>query len=261
MESSVQNWQTIEVDVKRGIATIQINRAEQNNSLNTILIREMITCFDHYEADHSIKLIIIKGNPTHFCTGLDFQAIANQTDDALSSTDDPDLYYELLKKISLCSKIVIAAVEGKVNAGGIGIVAACDLVFAGENASFGLSEALFGLLPACVMPFLIQRIGFQKAKWLTLITQAISVEKATQIGLVDESTTDLDNLLRITSLRLLKLENDTVGELKNYMSKLWIINDETQRLAVEKINQLLYSDKVQTNIYNFVHYNKFPWEK
>lgn len=261
MEMSFQVFKTIQIEEKRGIVSIELSRSENNNSINNTLIQEITLCINQIEKNNEIKIVVLKGNQSTFCTGMDFKAIANHTDEAMTGEDDPVAYYELLKMISLSSKIFIAAVEGKVNAGGIGIVAACDFVLAGENATFGLSEALFGLLPACVLPFLIQRVGFQKAKWLTLITYPINVEKATLMGMVDEYSSDLENLLRITSLRLLKLENETVSNLKNYMSKLWIINDETQEIAVQKIKGLLQSDKVQTNIYNFVHYNKFPWER
>ncbi len=261
MGVNVQVFKAIQVDEKRGIASIQFSRAENNNSLNNTLIQEINVCIDQFEEDDEIKIIVLKGNTSTFCTGMDFKAMADQTEEAMTGEDDPLAYYGLLKKITLSSKIFIAAVEGKVNAGGIGIVAACDFVLAGQEATFGLSEALFGLLPACVLPFLIQRVGFHKAKWLTLITQPINLEKAIQIGLVDEFSSDLENLVRITSLRLLKLESNTVHDLKNYMAKLWIINDETQELAVKKIKGLLHSDKVQSNIHNFVHYNKFPWEK
>ena len=261
MNLNLNVFKTIQIEEKRGIVNIEFSRSENNNSINNTLIQEVSSFINQIEKNNEIKIVVLKGNQSTFCTGMDFKAIANHTDEAMTGEDDPVAYYELLKMISLSSKIFIAAVEGKVNAGGIGIVAACDFVLAGENSTFGLSEALFGLLPACVLPFLIQRVGFQKAKWLTLVTYPINVEKASSIGLVDEYSSDLENLLRITSLRLLKLENETVSNLKKYMSKLWIINDNTQEIAVEKIKGLIQSDKVQTNIYNFVHHNKFPWEK
>jgi len=68
----------------------------------------------------------------------------------------------MLKSLSTCNKVVIAKVEGKVNAGGVGLVAASDIVVAHTQATFGLSEALFGLLPACVMPFLIRKSVIKK---------------------------------------------------------------------------------------------------
>lgn len=254
-------YQTLQENVVREMAVLTLNRPEAANSLNNTMIREMIHFLDKAAERADIRMIVIKGNATDFCTGLDFKAMADGAGEALLGEDDPDAYYDLLEKISLHPKVVVALVEGKANAGGIGIVAASDLVIAGERAVFGLSEALFGLLPACVLPFLIRRTGFQKAKWMTLMTQPISAGKAQQIGLVDEVSAQPEDTLRLHMLRLVKLESDTVKDMKQYLSDLWIIQEETRQLAVGKIKGLLHSERVRTNIKNFVQYNKFPWEK
>jgi polyketide biosynthesis enoyl-CoA hydratase PksH len=190
---------------------------------------------------------------------MDFQAV-NGGEDAFSQ-DDPNGYYEVLKFFSCCSKVIISKVEGKVNAGGIGLVAASDIVIADEKANFGLSEALFGLLPACVMPFLIRRTGYQKALWMTLTTQGIPASRAYQIGLVDEVSTNVSDAVRKNLLRLTRLETGTIRELKEYMAELWIMDESTQRLAVNRITSLVQSEKVRHNIRNFVNNGKFPWDK
>jgi polyketide biosynthesis enoyl-CoA hydratase PksH len=76
-------------------------------------------------------------------------------------------------------------VRGTSNAGGTGFVAASDIVIADNTAQFSLSELLFGLYPACVLPFLTKRIGFRKAHYLTLMTNPISVQQANAWNLVD----------------------------------------------------------------------------
>ena len=190
---------------------------------------------------------------------MDFEAVSSGNDDLIQ--DDPNGYYELLKQISSNSKVVISKVEGQVNAGGIGIVAASDIVIASKKASFGLSEMLFGLLPACVMPFLIRRVGFQKARWMTLITRGISAQRAFEIGLVDQINDHVSDTLRRNLLRLTRLETDTIRDLKQYMEELWIMDEQTQAFAVAKINSLVQSEKVQNNIKNFVKNDIFPWNK
>lgn len=95
-----------------------------------------------------------------------------------------------MRQLAESSKIIVAKVQGKVNAGGIGLVAGSDLVVADNEASFALSELLFGLLPAMVLPFLIQRVGLQRAKLLALTTQPIQAAEAQRWGLVDEIGAD-----------------------------------------------------------------------
>lgn len=257
---NIHTYETIQLKEQRGVLSIQLNRPEANNSLNSVLIKEVLGVLEDAEQDTSIKVIVFVGNEQVFCTGMDFNAVNEGGSDTVIG-DDPNDYYNLLKYISLCSKIVISKVDGKVNAGGIGIVAASDIVIAGEQATFGLSEVLFGLLPACVMPFLIKRIGIQKAQWMTLMTHGINAKRAYEIGLVDEVSTNTEDTLRRSMLRLLRLEPSTVLDLKDYMSKLWIISDHTQKLAVDKISSLITSEKVQHNIKNFVENKRFPWDK
>lgn len=260
MNVITNTYKNIRVSMQRGIFTLQIYRPESQNSINNFLLEEIMTALREIEFFSEIKVVILEGLPDFFCSGMEFESIY-ETNSGESLVDDPNQYYDLLKHLSLCSKIIVAKVEGKVNAGGIGIVAASDIVIADVKATFGLSEALFGLLPACVMPFLIRRIGYQKTQWMTLISQGISAERAYQIGLADEISDNVNEAVRKNLLRLARLETSTIKELKDYMSKLWIINEQTQQLAVDKISSLLKSEKVQSNIKNYVKNGKFPWDK
>jgi polyketide biosynthesis enoyl-CoA hydratase PksH len=250
----------IRKEEQRGVLTLQIFRPEANNSINTALITQLLEILKNYEQAEEIKVIVLEGLPDHFCSGMDFKAVA-ETDPRDTSGIDLNGFYELLKHLSLSAKVIISKVEGKVNAGGIGLVAASDIVLADEKAVFSLSEILFGLLPACVLPFLIRRIGYQKALWMTITTQGISAQRAYQLGLVDEVCVNVNDALRKNLIRLTRLEPDAIKGLKSYMSQLWIMNEETQRLAVDKITSLLNTDKVRSNIENFAKSGRFPWER
>lgn len=254
------NYSTILVRQQREVLHIQLNRPEQHNSINALMANELLEVLKEVKQNTKVKIIVLSGNENQFCTGMDFEAVANQQKEALMN-QQPDQYYNVLKAISEIDKVVIAKVEGKVNAGGIGLVAASDIVLANSQATFGLSEALFGLLPACVMPFLMQRTGPQKAKWLTLITLGISAERAYEIGLVDEVTDEIDNLLRKNILRLSRLETNTIQEIKSYTAKLWIIKEDTKTIAVNKLQTLMESETVQKNIKNFIEKGEYPWER
>ena len=255
-----KRYDTILIQRNKGMLILKLHRPNSDNNLNAILIKEIMDVLQEVEKDPEIIMVIIEGGEKHFCTGMDFKEVSEGGKEALIG-DDPNNYYEMLSFFSSCSKVIVSKVRGKVNAGGIGIVAASDIVIAEEKSTFGLSEALFGLLPACVMPFLIRRIGYQRSLWMTLMTQGITADRAAQIGLVDELTSDVNDAVRKASLRLMRLEPSTIKHLKNYMSKLWVMDAETQSLAVNTITSLLNSNKVQMNIENFVKKGKFPWDK
>lgn len=260
MSLVTEAYETILVQTLRGVLEIQINRPEAENSINDQLLNELKNAIVAVELDSSIKVVVLKGNSNHFCTGMDFQAVSDQRDDAVFE-DDPDKYYDLLKLFASSSKIVISKVEGKVNAGGIGLIAASDIVLADDKSMFSLSEALFGLIPACVMPFLIRRLGHHKAQWMAMTTQTINAQRAYEIGLVDEYSEKVSDLVRRNLLRLTRLDPKTIKTLKNYMSKLWIIDETTKRVAVNEITTLMNSEVVKSNIKNFVEKGIFPWDK
>lgn len=255
-----QYYETIRVSMQKNALTLQLYRPAANNSINGTLAREIKQVLQQLEEDPAIKVVVLTGLPDNFCTGMDFKAVSDGAADALTG-EDPNEYFELLTQFSRCSKVIIAKVEGKVNAGGIGLVAASDIVIAGPDATFGLSEALFGLLPACVLPFLIRRIGYQKALWMALTTQGIPPGRAYEIGLADEVSNNIDDAVRRNLLRLTRLETAVIKDLKNYVTGLWIINDNTQQLAVHKFKEMVSSEKVQHNITNFVQNGKFPWDR
>lgn len=251
------HYQTLQCTDEPGVRYIAFSRASAKNSLNGLMVTELRAALANAEKDASVKVIVLVGNNQHFCSGMDFEEVGLAHGG--QSASDAHNYYELLKEMSSGTKVVVSKVEGQVNAGGVGLVAACDIVISSATATFGLSEMLFGLLPACVLPFLIRRTGFQRARWMTMITQGISAQRAFEIGLVDEVSQDPSDVLRRYLLRLTRLETTTIGSLKTYMSKLWIIDERTEELAVDQLNSLMQSAHVQSNIKRFVTTGLFPW--
>ena len=252
------NYQTLKINYQPAVQRIQIYRPEENNSINKQLTQELLSALQAAEAEETVKVVILEGLPDVFCTGMDFQAIANgELADTKSSANG---YYNILKQMSQSSKVIISLVRGRVQAGGVGIVAASDLVIADETATFLLSELLFGLLPACVLPFLIRRVGFQKAYRLSLTTQPISASEADNWGLVDEYGSNTNKLISQHVRRLSNLPSSGVKELKDYMNQLWIIQEETQNLAVNKSASLLSDPTIQSKIKRFQQEGLFPWQ-
>ncbi|MDY7006760.1 MAG: enoyl-CoA hydratase/isomerase [Cyanobacteriota bacterium] len=252
------NYQTLKISYQDVVQRIQIYRPESNNSINSHLTMELLSAFQAAEAEEVVKVVILEGLPDVFCTGMDFEEVATgkQLDPKASSHG----YYNILKQMSQSSKVILSLVRGKVQAGGVGLVAASDLVIADETATFVLSELLFGLLPACVLPFLIRRVGFQKAYRLALTTQTISASEADKWGLIDEYGSNTNQLISKYVRRLKYLPSSGVKELKNYINQLWIIQAETQDLAVNEISSLIAEPTVQEKIKRFQKEGLFPWQ-
>lgn len=252
-----KTYETILVRFQEDICTIQIHRPEANNTINDCMINEVTEvlglCIE------SVKIVVLEGLPDFFCFGADFKEIKKGFENH-AQEHNPEPLYNLWLQLATGPYITIAHVRGKTNAGGIGFVAACDLVLCEEKSVFSLSELLFGLMPACVLPFLIRRMGFSKSNYMTLMTQPISAQQAQAWGLVDAYEDNSSNLLRKHLLRLRLLSKTGISRYKRYMSKLneSFISAKPEALAA---NKEVFSDVDNLKLISrYARTGKFPWE-
>jgi polyketide biosynthesis enoyl-CoA hydratase PksH len=240
--------------------TAQISRPDSANSINSTLIQELHQALDWAERIPDCRTFVLAGLPGVFCTGLDFRE-AVQRADVASESDQAAEYLRLLKRLTLSPRIVVCRVDGRVVAGGVGLVAAADIVLATPRAEFSLPEALWGLLPCCVLPFLLRRIGYQKAYFLTLTTRTMTAQEALSTHLVDELSENLDDTLRKLTLRLNLLDDRVILDLKGYFQQISGIPPGIEQIAVQEINRLAGQAHVRENISNYIQRGLLPWEK
>ncbi len=239
-------------------AVVTLSRKNQGNSINEALLSELNDVLDDYENDIECKAIILESNSNVFCAGMDFKGVFSGKSLPLHWIKQ---YKETLKRFTEIPKVMIAKVEGKVIAGGAGLVAACDLVYANEYASFSLPECLWGLLPANVLPYLIRRVGFQSAYFMTITTQVINATEAKGMRLIDVLCHEPDVEIQTCLEKLALIDQRTFSEMKTYFKKLWLINEKTEELAVNTLDQLIQTPLFQANAKNFLEHKKLPWEK
>jgi polyketide biosynthesis enoyl-CoA hydratase PksH len=258
--ASPSAYETLQVRFQGDICFIQMYRPEANNTINDRLVEELAQVLDLCESD--VKIVVLEGLPEVFCFGADFKGIQKSFEGSAGPIQvlDPEPMYKVWLRLASGPYVTIAHVRGQANAGGIGFVAACDVVICEERSTFSLSELLFGLMPACVLPFLIRRMGFSKANYMTLMTEPISAKCAQEWGLVDDQAADSQNLLRKKLLRLRRLTKTGVQRYKRYMSSLndSLISAQTKALEA---NVEVFSDRANVEkIARYVTTGQFPWE-
>jgi polyketide biosynthesis enoyl-CoA hydratase PksH len=257
--SSTMTYETIKVQFQESTCYLQIDRPEANNTINGQLVAECNDVLSRCE--ESVTVVVLSGSPEVFCFGADFKAIAGASKSAAESNDGPEPLYDLWMRLATGPYVTISHVRGKANAGGVGFVAASDIVLADETAQFSLSELLFGLFPAAVLPFLIRRVGFQKAHYLTLMTQPIPPKQAFEWGLVDAFEPQSDGLLRRHLQRLRRLSKPAIRRYKTYMNRISGPLQELKSPAVAA-NREIFSDADNLHaITRYVDEGLFPWEK
>lgn len=252
---AVLTYRTLRVREQDSIRFLQIDRPAAGNTISNELIAEMDDALAACEREASV--VVLSGLPDVFCAGADFQAVSDA-----GSAGDPGPLYDLWSRLATGPYVSVCHVHGKANAGGIGFVAACDVALAQTTATFGLSELLFGLHPACVMPFLTRRVGFQKAHYLTLMTQPIDAVEAHRIGLVDAVDSDGSALLRRHLLRLRRLSKRAIARYKDYANGAGHGRFGELRSAALTSNRAIFSDADNLRaIARYVEHGLFPWEE
>lgn len=252
-------YETLRARFDGPVCTLQLHRPEANNTINDRMAEE---CLDFLTTHRdAIRVLVLEGLPEVFCFGADFQAIDETLATGEGKGRTPETLYDVWLELATGPFVSVAHVRGKANAGGMGFVAACDIVLADTTAVFSLSELLFGLMPACVLPFLVRKVGFQRAHYMTLMTQPFSAAQAEDWGLVDAFDAHSDNLLRKHLLRLRRLSKTGIERYKRYMNVL----DGT--LRTKKADALVanlevFSDQDNlARISRFVASGTFPWEQ
>ncbi len=249
-------YQTIAV-VQELLATrITLNRPEAQNSITPAMLTELSAALEAAASDTECRLIVLDAAGPAFCVGMDVGSAADSRPDEVGGA----AFYSLLHRLSTHPKVVVAAVAGRVVGGGVGLAAACDYVWATPDSSFALPEMLWGLLPCCVLPFVILRSGVQFARSMTLSTLPVDADLAWQRGLVDQVLPGFDAPLRALSYRLSKVDPRTVRAGKEYLRKLWVLDDRTEQLVISEFAAMMSSDVVAERMGDFAATRRAPWE-
>ena len=245
---------TIELHQSNSVWRVRLARPDNGNALDAAMVTAMQDAARRCEAAGG-TVLVIEGGTEAFCSGGDLRATADATEPY-----DPEPLYGVWQTLSDGPFVSVAVVRGRVTAGGVGLAAACDIVLCDRTASFSLSEMLFGLHPALVLPFLARRVGAQKAHYLTLTTTPISAADAVSCDLADAVDDDVDALLRAHLMRLRRLTRPAIVRYKSYRAGL----DDgiaRNRAAAIAANREIFADAVvRENIRRYVTEMKFPWE-
>lgn len=247
-------YQDINVRAEESIRFVELKKS----TISARLIEECKRALDECEPEATV--VVLSGGPEVFCFGADFESVGWEGEEQQQHAHSTGMLYDIWTRLAAGPYVSIAYVRGKANAGGIGFVAASDIVLADATARFSLSELLFGLYPACVLPFLIRKIGFQKAHYLTLSTQPIDVAQAHSWGLVDAHDTNGEALLRRHLLRLRRISKPAIRRYKTYMIDLHGSPMHAKGKALAG-NVEVFSDPANiTAISRFVRTGLFPWD-
>ncbi len=171
----------------QGVATVTLNRPEVRNAFNDEVIVELTAAFLALSDRDDVRAVVLAANGSAFCAGADLnwmKRMATYTRE--ENLADGRGLARMLEVIYTCPKPTVARIQGDVYAGGMGLVAACDMAVAAEGAHFCLSEVKIGLIPATISPYVIRAMGSRAAHRWFLTAERFSAAQAHGMGLVHE---------------------------------------------------------------------------
>jgi methylglutaconyl-CoA hydratase len=177
------------------IGLITMNRPDRHNAFDDALIAELTEALRSMEAEDGIRVIVLSGAGKSFSAGADLNWMKRMAGFSMDENRrDAMGLATLMRTLAHLRKPTIARVQGAAYGGGVGLVACCDIAVAAQSASFSLSEAKLGLIPAVISPYVVAAIGERAARRYFLTAERFDAAEAWRIGLVHELVGDHESL-------------------------------------------------------------------
>jgi len=178
---------SLPITIEHHVATVTLNRPEVRNAFNDEAIAGLAEAFTQLGQRDDVRAIVLAAEGPAFCAGADLnwmRRMAGYSRD--ENLADAAKLAEMLRLLYTCPKPTIARVQGDVFAGGMGLVAACDMAVSVDTANYCLSEVRLGLIPATIGPYVVRAMGARAAHRYALTAERFSAAEALRIGFVHE---------------------------------------------------------------------------
>ena len=157
----------------RGIEFLSLDSTATRNALSAVLVGELAAALADCGKDDAVRAVVLTHTGTTFCAGAD-----------LRDPPDPDAFTGLLRQLVELPKPVVARVTGHVRAGGLGLLAACDIAAGGAGATFAFTEVRIGVAPAVISLPLLPRTDPRALARYYLTGERFGAAEAARIGLL-----------------------------------------------------------------------------
>ncbi|MCJ0761746.1 enoyl-CoA hydratase/isomerase family protein [Variovorax terrae] len=178
------------LDIRRPsahVAEVWLNRPEVRNAFNDAVIAELTQAFAALSRDENLRVIVLAAHGKAFCAGADLNWMRAMADYSWEQNrDDAQKLADMLWTLYQCPVPVVGRIQGDCYAGGMGLAAICDVLVAAEGATFCLSEARLGLLPATIGPYVARALGEQASRRYMVTAERFSAAQAQALGFVHE---------------------------------------------------------------------------
>jgi methylglutaconyl-CoA hydratase len=240
---------SVEYREDAGAGIITLCESSTGNRLNASMLTELHEAVNALLSSATVRFLLLRSNGPVFCLGLDFGAVSAERKERESENNAVGLYQQALGKLFSCDVPVVTVLQGDAKGGGVGFVCASDIVIASHEATLELSEVLFGLIPANVLPYLLEvRVSLAKARYLILTAKKINAHEAHVIGLVDEifPAESLEKGIKGICRQFMRSSPSALARAKRFTRELAEIPLKSRGRAAEDKLMEIFSDEEVT---------------
>ena len=254
----------LEVTIRNQCAILVLNRPEIRNAFDDELIANLAKTLRKLDADDSVRAVVLMGAGPAFCAGADLnwmKRIAGYT--LKQNYADAKALADMLMTLDRLSKPTIARVHGPAYAGGVGLVAACDIAVGTVDAEFALTESKLGLSPATISPYVIRAMGERMAHRYFLTAEKFSAAEAYRIGLLSELCLpgELDDKINELLGHIVLGGKSALAQIKNLIRAVsrGPIDDTMIDGTAQRIAEIRVSKEGREGIASFLGKRKPAW--
>lgn len=251
-------FETLAIEhIGHNLARVTMSRPGVANAFDELMIAELDAAFAQLADEVDVRVIVLAGAGKHFSAGADLKWMQRASEASRDwNLEDARRFVAMLARVAACPKPTVARIQGAALGGGVGLACACDLVIAAQSASFAVSEARFGILPAVIGPYLVNAVGRRQAVRLALTSSRISAAAALQLGLVHRMVPDdgLDSAVDAVVNELLAGGPLAQREIKQLYAQLHAgpVSVETRELTAQTISRVRGTDEAREGFAAFL---------
>lgn len=247
-----------------GVATVTINRPKVNNAYNGDVIQGLTDAVNQLTDNDAVRIVILRGNGKHFQAGADLKWLKeigklNAEDNLRVSRATANA----VRGLTEFAKPTVALVHGGCFGGGTGIVAACDVVIASNDAIFSITEARWGVMAGIIFPQLIAAMGLRNLRRYALTCERFDAYKAKELGLVHEvcETGELDKAAEPIIEGLLLSGPEALAQSKRACLELagLVIDDAAFEQLIVQHSAKRQSAEAAEGLLSFIEKRKPNW--
>jgi len=254
------------VEKRNTVAIVTLNRPEVRNAFDDVLIGNLTKTFQDLEKDDGVRAVVLAGAGKAFCAGADLNWMKRMAGYGYEQNlADANALAGMLKTLDRLSKPTVARVHGPAYAGGVGLVAACDIAIGSHEAEFCLTEVKLGLSPATISPYVVRAMGERLARRYFLTGEVIDAGEAYRLRLLSDvaSPEELDGAINAVLGHLVLGGREAHAKIKDLVRSVAnrpvddaVIGDTARRIA-----EIRVSPEGKEGIASFLEKRKASWVK